>query len=574
MIEQTEVDGVPTLIAPTVGGVTRAGLTFRVGRADEPLARSGITHIVEHLALHQLNMSDYHFNGTTGLITTDFHLEGSEADITGYLTAVCAALSDLPFARLETEKEILRTEQSSRTSSVLQPFHLWRYGARSYGVSSYPEWGLSMLGPDDVRAWVSRFFTRENAVLWVTGRVPPGLKLQLPYGQRQPIPVPTSALPAAPAFFYGDSRAVAVESIVPRSTVGTIFAGVLERELFRALRQEGGLSYTAAATYEPRGDAYATIMALADALPSKQDAVLGGFVDVLAKLRVGRIDPADLAAVVGRSEDVLNRSDVDAQRLPGAAVNLLTGHPNKPVDQLLAEVRAVTPADLHAMAQEAMSTALLMAPSETSGAEWAGFTPAPTTSESVIIGERHPSVQGADTALVVGPEGVSSVTDDGAATVRFDECAVMLMWPDGARQLIGNDGIGVRFEPTLVELGPAARARIDAGVAPGAQVQLPARDPRSIPQPRPAEPAATVPAAPQTPWTVPAPPAPSRRRSLSNRVALYIVGVLAIFLTVVAALATVGTLTDPEAGDWGSDAAVWVVAVLLWLPTVALWRRR
>jgi hypothetical protein len=39
--------------------------------------------------------------------------------------------------------------------------------------------------------------------------------------------------------------------------------------------------------YDPRGDGCASVVALADALPDKQDAALGGFADVLPKLRVG-----------------------------------------------------------------------------------------------------------------------------------------------------------------------------------------------------------------------------------------------------------------------------------------------
>src|SRR5690606_40665827 len=64
-----------------------------------------------------------------------------------------------------------------------------------------------------------------------------------------------------------------------------VLAHVLERELFRSLRQEGGLSYTVVADYEPRDLTHAHLIALADALPEKQGAVLGGFIDVLAKLR-------------------------------------------------------------------------------------------------------------------------------------------------------------------------------------------------------------------------------------------------------------------------------------------------
>jgi hypothetical protein len=40
----------PQLIAPGPGPLS-AGLVFRVGQADETLAWSGITHMVEHLAL-------------------------------------------------------------------------------------------------------------------------------------------------------------------------------------------------------------------------------------------------------------------------------------------------------------------------------------------------------------------------------------------------------------------------------------------------------------------------------------------------------------------------------------------
>ena len=48
MIRETEVDGVPTLLAPRNGPLA-AGLTFRVGQADETLATAGITHLLEHL---------------------------------------------------------------------------------------------------------------------------------------------------------------------------------------------------------------------------------------------------------------------------------------------------------------------------------------------------------------------------------------------------------------------------------------------------------------------------------------------------------------------------------------------
>ncbi len=69
-VQKTEVDGVPTVWAPSEGELT-AGLVFRVGRADETWARSGITHLVEHLALHASERPYVSQNGIVGASTHD-----------------------------------------------------------------------------------------------------------------------------------------------------------------------------------------------------------------------------------------------------------------------------------------------------------------------------------------------------------------------------------------------------------------------------------------------------------------------------------------------------------------------
>ncbi|WP_307818659.1 hypothetical protein [Streptomyces sp. MBT62] len=167
-IHLTEVDGIPTLFAYAPGPL-RAGLVFRVGIADETLARAGVTHLVEHLALYRQGLADYHFNGATKAAFTHFHVEGAEHEIVDYLHGVCASLADLPMERLETEKEILRTEESRREPGQLP---LWRYGAQGYGLVSYPEWGVRGLRPEDVRHWTETWFTGGNAVLWIAGGRP------------------------------------------------------------------------------------------------------------------------------------------------------------------------------------------------------------------------------------------------------------------------------------------------------------------------------------------------------------------------------------------------------------------
>ncbi|MDQ1655256.1 MAG: zinc protease, partial [Cryptosporangiaceae bacterium] len=338
---RTEVDGVPTLFAP-VSGPLRAGLVFRVGEADEPLPQRGLTHLVEHLALHRHGITDYHFNGATGAVSTSFHVKGSEDEVVGFFGGVCSSLASLPLDRLATEKAILRTEAAGKGRSVFAELAAWRHGARDHGATAYPEYGLHAATEDSTAAWAAHWFTRQNAVLWIAGeRLPPGLRLWLREGYRQPVPRPSAVLPPVPSYVTGPC--IAYSAHVPESTAAWMFSRFLERQLFRALRQDSGLSYQAAASYTEYGDGSAAIEAGADALAETRDAVLGGFLDVLGRIRAGHIDPADTAAVAAQAIEAYRDPATQAGRLSVAALRLLTGREPVPAEQVVAELSSVTP---------------------------------------------------------------------------------------------------------------------------------------------------------------------------------------------------------------------------------------
>ncbi|MEU6773352.1 insulinase family protein [Streptomyces sp. NPDC046759] len=566
-VHHTEVDGIPTLFAYAAGPM-RAGLVFRVGVADESLAGAGVTHLVEHLALHRQGLADYHFNGATKAAFTHFHVEGAEHEIVAYLTAVCASLAGLPMERLETEKEILRTEESRREPGQLP---LWRYGAQGYGLVACPEWGVRNLRPDDVRQWAQTWFTHDNAVLWIAGeRMPYGLSLKLPAGVRRAMPAVTSALPVTPAYFSDGKGGVLLDAVVTDTTAARLYAGVLDRELSRALRQEGGYSYTAATDYSARRDGFATVTAFADALPDRQDAVLGGFVDVLAGLQVGRIAQADLDAVRGRADSALTAPEAAARRLPGLAEDLLAGRPPRGLDDLRAELWAVTPLQVHAVAVEAAGTSLMQVPSGHT-ADWAGYTEAPTSSPYAVTGRRFEQAGDGGTALVVGDEGVSlTCTErDGrqrAATVLYRACAAVLNWPDGARRLIGTDGISVDLEPGLYGVDTHTLAVVDAAVPPAAVVRLPPRQNRPRPETAAAAPAGRDVSSP--------PPAPVRRTA-GQTAALIVLGLLTVVCAFVA-LSVTAFGNDPQTGvgAWiGLSVFLWGLTGLLAWPAVRIVRR-
>ncbi|MFJ6837006.1 M16 family metallopeptidase [Streptomyces sp. NPDC091209] len=482
-VSHTTTQAIPTLYAPRRGEIT-AGLFFRVGRADETLATAGITHLVEHLALHGLGLSDLHYNGTTADAYTLFHVTGDEDEIVTYLNGLCAALRDLPLDRLETEKEILRTEATSRGNGPDSQLPLWRYGAQGYGLSSFEEFGTRSLTADQVRRWAETRFTRDNAVLWITSdRVPAGLDLTLPAGGRIPAPAASSALPVTPAYFRGHNGHVVFNSVLRRSTSAAVFAEVLSRALFQDLRHEGGYSYSAEAHYSPRDADFATVTAYADALPQKQDAVVGGFVDTLARLRAGTIEQSELESARGKLNKAYDAPDLGAGMLASYALSLLLGHPILTPEQHKADLHAVTVADLREVAREAWNGGLLQVP--TRGADWAGLTPAPHHSSSAVTGTRHPSLEDEDVTLVIGTEGVSLLTPGGPSSVRYEACAAMTTRPDGARELTGVDGFSVTVEPTLFrDVTPERLAVLDAAVPAAAVVPLPARTAGQIPQPR------------------------------------------------------------------------------------------
>ncbi|MER6496167.1 M16 family metallopeptidase [Streptomyces griseorubiginosus] len=484
LVRHTTVHGIPTLFAPSADRQITAGLAFRVGHADETLPTAGITHLVEHLALHHLGLSDLHFNGATASTYTLFHVTGDEDEVVTYLNGVCAALRDLPMSRMETEKEILRTEAGSRGKGPLSRMPLWRYGAQGYGLGSQDELGTWSLTADQVRDWAGTRFTRDNAVLFLTtDRVPDGLDLTLPVGRRFPTPPATSTLPVTPAWLHGEDGHVVFTSVVRRSTAATVFAEVLGRALFQDLRQKGGYSYSAEADYSSRDADFATVTAYADALPQKQDAAVGGFVDAFARLRAGRIEQSELDSARGKLLKRYDVPDLGAALLPSYALSLLTGHRILTPDQYREELRAVTVEDLREVAREAWDAGLLQVPG--AGADWAGLTQAPHFSPSGVSGTLHPSLEDEDVTLIIGAAGVTLSTPAGLVTVRYDGCAAMTTRPDGARCLIGLDGFQVIVEPTLFgEVTEERIAVLDKAVPPAVIVPLPARPAAEIPQPR------------------------------------------------------------------------------------------
>ncbi|MEU6038748.1 hypothetical protein ABZ801_25395 [Actinomadura sp. NPDC047616] len=506
-VTRTEIDGVPAFWAS--GGYTdgyRVALLFRVGQSDETLARSGITHLVEHLALHRVGQPEHHYNGTVDSVTTAFFTEGDGDEVIRFLATVCGALREPPLDRLEAEKQILRTEAAGRSPGAAGRLLLWRYGAAGYGLQGYDELGLPAHTGEDVTAWTARWFTRANAALAVVGGPPPaGLRLDLPDGERMPPPEPTSALPHTPAYFNSQVNGVGLSAIVPRATAGNVFATILQRRLHKALRLDDALSYSAQVGYSPRDRDVAHIVAFADGLAESHPRLTQEFIDEIERIADEPVADAELGEAVSIHRARLDQPETAGAMTMSSCWNELMGAPHRTYEEILRHLDELTPDDVQDVGRTVRDSALLMVP-DGQEPHVERYVPAPGSSVVAVRGETFTRAdpEAGHLHLIVGPTGVTSMAGPTMGTVRYDSCAAVLAWPDGARALIGLDGITVHIEPNRWIDADGLPARIDRMVPADRVVPMPARPDEDIPE---------------RPETTVAPPKPGRRRrSLRSRV--------------------------------------------------------
>lgn len=483
-VQSTVIDGLRVVHAESPGPLT-AVLAFRVGMNDEPLPLRGITHLVEHLALHRFDALAHHKNGFVKGSTTEFVVSGAVDQVVDYLNGVCAALRDLPLDRLDTEKTVLKTEAQSRGAAAEDDLLAARFGAQGHARVAFKEFALDRVSSTEVADWARQWFVAENAVLWLSSdSIPEGLDVRLPSGDARPRDAVVGIERPRPLSVTGRPRVAIVDAVLPRSTTATVAVELMKAAVFRELRLEAGLSYTANASYEPLDADRARLVVMADATEENQGAVVGAMVDAIAGLRAGRIDDRDLDTALRTVRDGIAR-----WREPGAlavvALNrLLFGEPITPAEQLEAEVAAITRDDLVAVVDEFWNDAIWLTPA--GQLDWIGAHEI-DYSGSVIDG-RWFDYLGSREKFVLGDEGVSWVHPERTLTVLFSQCELLIAMADGGRVLVGHDNVTITLEPSVISgFGAAELAELDARVPEQLRVTYPARAADSIPKPPVAE---------------------------------------------------------------------------------------
>lgn len=466
-IRRTEIGGIPCFWADAPPPFT-ATLVFRVGRCDETLPTAGITHLTEHILMPATPPRDIDRNARVEDVYATFWASGNPTRALRFLEGLAGLIASPPLERLETERSILRTEGAGSAGHPVSASAALRYGARGHGLIGFDEYGLNTVGPEEISSWVGRYFTRENAALWMTGPPPKEFTLELPSGEPMPPPeaeaLPELRFPLVHPVGPDDMTVLSFDAErSPALWMGTL---VLLDRAWQQIRYDRGLAYDIGDHVEVLTADTVHKVVWVESLAENVDAVRGALLQLFADIAEGGATQGELDAELERLRDDLD----DPAQLPTflhyTATEHLLGQEVSEEDYLQRRSEVTPEATAGAM-RPALDRLLIAVPTEEQAPE--GYERYPLESSEVVEGRVHrpaalPITKAVRrTSLIVGGDGVSFRGDE-VFTVRFDELAAALRWPDGSRSLWGVDGTHIYIDPEHWRKGREAIAAVDAAV--------------------------------------------------------------------------------------------------------------
>jgi hypothetical protein len=478
----TEVDGVPCFWADAPGPCS-AGLLFRAGRADEQLATSGITELVERLALAEAGPRRCDASGHVSATTTAFYAAGEPDEVASFLGDVCRALAALPAERFDSERRAMAIESERHRPSVDERLLTMRFGATGFGLPFYAPLGPRWLTFGHVAAWAAERFTSGNAALWMTCPPPAGLRLPLPPGTRAaPAPVDPIAALELPAYAASGTGPVSSTVVGERGAAIGVASGVVADRAHAVLVAERGLADEVSAWQVPLGADLShrrlTVACADGAAPEATDVLLGIYSAVAADGPTSE----ELGEAAGAQVRALAGDAATAGGLDRMAVDELLGAPRLWKEDLAARAESVSYADAAAALRSALATQIVVAPAGTPKPAHAELADFPWFSRERVEGMELRPARGQrrrgepEARLVVSQIGVTHLGDAAgqASTVKFDEVAAALQEPDGSLTLVGRDGAIVQIDPAYFKGAGQIAADLERRLPP--ELVVPPRD--------------------------------------------------------------------------------------------------
>jgi hypothetical protein len=476
-VQRAEIDGVPVFWAD--GPEPFAGtLVFRTGFADERFATTGITHLVEHLALWQFGGDQpYTYNGVVEPLLTVFHAEGKPEQVAEFLTKTATALTDLPVDKLDVERRILLTEEASSGSGPFALHHRLRFGATGLGLSYFVDFGLRRIGAEDLGRWTTSRFTRGNCAVWLTGPPPAELRLPLPDGERIRPPDPKFVPYRYPCFLSADYAQVVMSLVAERSAAIAMGLRLATRRLQKKLRYEEGVSYDVRGDGDALDSERGYAFLWADCLEEHAQKVCEGMLAGLRELAEEGPTDDELREDIERFRTELDDPYGIAGPLDEAARRELFGRPQRAVEELIAEDEALRPSEVASALQGALDSLLITAPFGPEAAP-AGFSlpnaeHGPDQQDGLVFHEKRPLRERHKRArFVIGDGGFTWWNDGEALTIEAPSLVGVATAPDGYTVLYRECGCSIELDPDQLKDGDAAARAVLERVPPELVVEM------------------------------------------------------------------------------------------------------
>lgn len=470
LVHETEIDSVQTFWVDA-GPPLTAGLTFRVGMADEALVDRGITHLVEHLALAPLREVTHPFNGAVAIDTTNFWAAGAGEEVVDFFTRLTAELSELSLDRLETEAGVLIAESMGWGVSSFTSMLTSRFGPAGPGAVGYPEFGLRRVTGADLRNWAAEHFTAQNAVLSLTGPPPPGLRLSLPTGRRRRLELPPSRngySATGQTRIYPQNQGIAVGGFGKRSVPLRMTADIVRQRAEDHMRHDLGKVYAVGHHYAALTAEEVFVYWGADADPEHGREAAEAFDAVLQSTLDAGPGEEDLARQVALAEKAQTLDPVGFARSEAVrhASDALVGLETVPAERWIPEMEAITP-EIAADALRAIMPGAMAIADESAEIQ---FTPKPIRNDPPIRGKVYRHRDGdVRQRFTLADDAIAAEVQERRLTIRFADVVLSEHYSGGGRALVDREGTYIGIDATTRKLRELI-AVIDTRVPPGVAI--------------------------------------------------------------------------------------------------------
>lgn len=451
-------DGVMGFCGDHQGPFT-AGIGFRCGVVDESLPTRGITHLLEHLALHGLHTRTLNINGQVDGTSTWFFAQGSEPDVIEFLSVLTTRLTNLPDDRTERERAVLdiESEQSNPYDHIVRA----RYGPHGYGLTGYSQLGLANLTIEDLRAYAAKYFTRDNSAMYFSREPTSAVRLSLPSGTPINPPDPRrDLLGEGPSFTTGFDDALVFHSPVERSTAQSLIAYVLDCRLRDRLRFDEAIAYSPTCTYRATAPGAAVTFGSVDSDAERIDVATRTALSIIHELTawtapITQGEIADYRTSVAMANDQLKNSPSAPAFFADRQIQGL----DVPRD-FIDEIDLVSDTALQ-LAASAFADKLVVSVPESLAARMDGWKKIEPGLNGGFAGTAYIARGAArNETLVISPEAVG-VHEDHATFYSINNIAAVVCYSNGSRVLVGSDSATVTVVPSAWYRSAELVAQID-----------------------------------------------------------------------------------------------------------------